>query len=565
MRRFLHFPTQYKYAEFLLVAGLLALLLLQVWSSVNRINLLGDEGTHLASGYSYWQSRDFRLNREHPPIVKLVAAWPLLFKDLSIEQSWQYVSSAPPWDITTSHQWDFADSLLLQENVQQLEGNLAAARRAVSVFAVILAVSIYFFSRQLFGILGGMISLLVTVFNPDILAHAGLVTTDMAMATYYFATPMVFWWYCQRPSRAKLALVGVALGLGLGSKYSNLLLLPLLAVLAAVAWQGGPASASQALAWFNPFAQGHLGQRFRASCTAGLAVLAAASAVLWGAFLGREPFTEYWLSFKQLHSNINPDFVYFLLGEYSPEHFWNYFLVTMGLKTPLPVFLLLALALAAFWVSWRQTLSPLSKWVLFFPPLLLFVVMSYKAQNIGNRYVLGIYPYIFVLIGMVSFWLRQPPKMFGAASALLVIVGLGASVHSGVRAYPFYLAFHNAIVPSSMDFIEYLDDSNNDWGQGWLELARIQKEEQLPPMFVYLSFYGSESLLKTIPGNWVLTEQFFSPDLPPPGLHAFSANMYHRSREWYRKQNINIPLLHDYKPKRIIAGSIVLIEVPAQG
>lgn len=553
---------QNKYAEFLLVAGLLVVLLFQVWASVSRINLLGDEGTHLASGYSYWQSRDFRLNREHPPLVKLVASLPLLSKDLSIQQSWQYFLSTPAWDITASQQWDFADSLLLQENGPHLEGNLTAARRAVSLFVVIVALGVYFFSRQLFGTLGGVISLLVTVFNPDILAHAGLVTTDMAMATFYFATPVSFWWYCQRPSKARLALVGVMLGLGLASKYSNLLLLPVLAVLAVVAWQTGAVCPKQEASWANPFGLGASGKRLRCSVMAGGLVLAAASAVLWGSFLGREPFVEYWLSFKQLHSNINPDFVYFLLGKYSPVHFWNYFFVTVGLKTPLPVFVLLAFALAAFGTFWRKTLSPLSQWILFFSPLLLFVVMSLKAQNIGNRYVLGIYPYLFVLIGMVSVWFTQPKKLFGVVSAVVVIVSLAATIHSGLRAYPFYLAFHNAFVPSSMEFIEYLDDSNNDWGQGWLELARIQREEGLPRMFVYPSFYGSESLLKNIPGNWLLTEQFSATDLPPPGVHAISANMYHRAREWYRQQGINIPLLHDYTPQRIVAGSIVLIEVP---
>src|SRR5881409_2812884 len=31
-----------------------------------------DEPVHLSAGYSYWQTRDFRLNPEHPPLAKLI-------------------------------------------------------------------------------------------------------------------------------------------------------------------------------------------------------------------------------------------------------------------------------------------------------------------------------------------------------------------------------------------------------------------------------------------------------------------------------------------------------------
>ena len=38
-----------------------------------------DEALHLTAGFSYWKTGDFRLNREHPPLSKLLTAFPLLF------------------------------------------------------------------------------------------------------------------------------------------------------------------------------------------------------------------------------------------------------------------------------------------------------------------------------------------------------------------------------------------------------------------------------------------------------------------------------------------------------
>ncbi|MBU0485649.1 MAG: glycosyltransferase family 39 protein [Proteobacteria bacterium] len=562
MRQLIHGAIAAKYAESLLVVGLLALLLLQVWSSSTRINMLADEGTHLASGYSYWISRDFRLNQEHPPLVKLVGALPLLIKGLATQQSWPIFLSAPDWDAIAPNQWLFAETLLHMENRPQFRGNLEAARRAVSIFVLIMALCIYFMSRRLFGVAGGMISLLVVVFNPDILAHAGLITTDMAMATFYFGTTVALWWYFQRPSIWKLMAVGLMLGLGLACKYSNLLLLPLLVTMVAVICGFKLAGNDQPSNRHNPFGAGSPGQRFYHVCLAIVIVLATSAIVLWSGYLFTDPFVQYWKSYRLLYSNISEGYQYFLLEHYAPR-FWNYFLVTIALKTPLSLWVLSVPALAAYWLCWRKSLSVMTKLVLIMPPLLLLVVMSMKAMNMGHRYVLGIYPYGFVLVGMTSYWLKKPLKKSAAGVALLVVFALAVYVYGGLRAYPFYISYSNALVASDHDFIECLDDSNTDWGQGWLEVARIQKEEQLYPL--YVTPYGmGEYFLGGASGKWQMVNPF-SETPPSPGYYAMSSNLYIRNRDTSRLSGIKIPLLEDYRPWRIIAGGIVLIEVPPPG
>ena len=48
-----------------------------------------DERIHLPAGYSYLTQKDMRLNPEHPPLVKDLAAWPLLFMKINFPyQSW---------------------------------------------------------------------------------------------------------------------------------------------------------------------------------------------------------------------------------------------------------------------------------------------------------------------------------------------------------------------------------------------------------------------------------------------------------------------------------------------
>src|SRR5262245_25599280 len=60
-------------------AVILAAFLVQALLALPRLSATNDEPVHIAAGYSYWKTLDFRLNPEHPPLAKLVAALPLLF------------------------------------------------------------------------------------------------------------------------------------------------------------------------------------------------------------------------------------------------------------------------------------------------------------------------------------------------------------------------------------------------------------------------------------------------------------------------------------------------------
>jgi hypothetical protein len=55
-------------------------------------SVTGDEVAHLGSGYSYIATGDFRLNPQHPPLLKAVAALPLLALDL------EPVANIPGWE-----------------------------------------------------------------------------------------------------------------------------------------------------------------------------------------------------------------------------------------------------------------------------------------------------------------------------------------------------------------------------------------------------------------------------------------------------------------------------------
>ena len=62
-------------------------------TSVAQESQTYDEAVYIAAGYSYWQTGDFRINTEHPPLAKLLVAAPLLPLHLDLplnSAAWQH-------------------------------------------------------------------------------------------------------------------------------------------------------------------------------------------------------------------------------------------------------------------------------------------------------------------------------------------------------------------------------------------------------------------------------------------------------------------------------------------
>src|SRR5215469_2657229 len=64
------------------------------WTSVKHQSITVDEVVHIPAGLSYLQQQDGRMNLEHPPLVKILAAVPLLFQRVRFDYS------RPEWRAT---------------------------------------------------------------------------------------------------------------------------------------------------------------------------------------------------------------------------------------------------------------------------------------------------------------------------------------------------------------------------------------------------------------------------------------------------------------------------------
>jgi hypothetical protein len=201
------------------VLALLALHLALAESSLIQENPTVDEVAHLPAGVTYWQKGTFRLYHHNPPLIKLIAAIPVVWARPVMEPAYRDPSwTSPEPSQATFSQW-FA-----YLNADRYFELFQLARMLMPFFSALGGLVVFLWSRRLYGTAAGFLSLCLWVFCPNILAHARLVTTDMGASVMGVAATYVFWRYLEKPSWQLAVLAGAMLGLAQLSKFSMLLL-----------------------------------------------------------------------------------------------------------------------------------------------------------------------------------------------------------------------------------------------------------------------------------------------------------------------------------------------------
>ncbi len=178
-----------------------------------------DEVLHLPAGVTYWQKGTFRLYHHNPPLVKLVAALPVVLARPVVEplyytNNWR---GADPSQVSFGH----AFAALNADRYFEL---FRLARLMMPLFSIVGGLAVFAWSRRLYGAWGGLLSLSLWVFCPNILAHARLVTSDLGATALGVAATYLFWRFLQTPTWKWACIAGIALGLAQLTKFSMLVL-----------------------------------------------------------------------------------------------------------------------------------------------------------------------------------------------------------------------------------------------------------------------------------------------------------------------------------------------------
>ena len=454
-------------------SGLLLAFLAQALCFEAANSQTSDEGVHLAAGYSYLLRRDFRLNPEHPPLIKELAA-------LAV-----YLRHRLPFE-PDPELWRDADQLLigrdfLYANSVSGEQILSAARLPTILLGTLLVALVGLWSYRLWGGGAALLGMALASFEPNLIAHASLVTTDLGVTLFTFLSVYLLWEYTRAPSERLLLAIGVSAGLALATKFSAILLGPIFAIALGVHILRGGSFALPRPGTPPDSGPRPLSERLVAGVPPTLILLVLAAAVVVATYLLREPT---WLQ-GLLHTlrTVDEEPTTFFFGQHYPQGVgWPYFPAAFLIKTPLGSLLLIGAGLLSYGLGRRS--EQREALFLLVPVAVLLAVAATSKLNLGVRHVLPIYPFLFVVASRLAALNVRPALLV----PLLALPAL-ATAASSLRVAPHQLAYFNEAVGGPDRGHHYLSDSNIDWCQGLKGLRDFVEREEIP--ILYLSYFGN--------------------------------------------------------------------------
>src|SRR5216684_4488079 len=120
------------------VTLLLVVMAAELALSARQQSQIFDEACHIFAGYRSWKNFDFGINPEHPPLVKLVAAIPLLGLPLR----------TPPVPAAYFKSVEYASGREFL-NANDADLLLSRARLAAGIFTILLAVAVFCVARSM--------------------------------------------------------------------------------------------------------------------------------------------------------------------------------------------------------------------------------------------------------------------------------------------------------------------------------------------------------------------------------------------------------------------------------
>ena len=208
---------------------------------------LWDEWGHLVAGISHWQLGTFDLYRVNPPLVRSIAAAPVVLAEPSTD--WSSYDSRAGMRSERQIREDF-----IQQNGGQVFWLFTIARWACIPFSWLGAYVCCRWAKELYGEKAGVMAVVLWCFSPNVLAHGSTIMPDTgATATGVFAAYW-FWRWLRLPTVRSATIAGAALGLAELTKTTWLLLFflwPMLWLL----WRLSAASMTSLRQWLRQLTQ----------------------------------------------------------------------------------------------------------------------------------------------------------------------------------------------------------------------------------------------------------------------------------------------------------------------
>jgi len=391
---------------------------------------------------------------------------------------------------------------ILGERLENPWQVMSIGRIATTLFSLATGIIVLYWASSLYGKWIGLVAFGLYIFEPNIIAHSRLITTDMYATGTITLTLFLFWRFLDSPDFSIFLLASLALGLCQIAKYTGLFVYPLLILLTVFRYWNRIIQALRQNAFialwrmlrpviqyslifliislliinigflFNrvgtPLADFNFRSRLLQSTQRQLSVLQNIPVPVPYPYLEGLDLVLYNESTSENYGST------YMLGELRQgEGFAGYFFVASLFKIPIPILLLIAAALVDLVrtyiqrkVRHEQVYLLLS--ILFFS---IYFNFFFRAQ-IGIRFFLVVFPVLLIFsVRIFRNWNR-----FSGASRMGFALGGIYLVVSVLSYFPHYLSYFNELILDRTRTFRVLADSNIDWGQNKAVLDEFLEE-----------------------------------------------------------------------------------------
>ncbi|MET0552014.1 MAG: glycosyltransferase family 39 protein [Vicinamibacteria bacterium] len=462
------------------VAALLLALAVQLGLAVRGDGLTSDELLYVPAGFLHVARFDLSLDTTHPPLAPALAGLALLGAGVAVPER-------APGEETLAYCFRF----LHEANAGRALWE--RARVPAVLLTLALAALLWRWARATHGTAAGLVALALAAFDPSLLAHGHLATTDLPATLAMAVAAWTYWRWSQQPGLARALAMGAAVGAALAVRVTGGLVLPGFAALELWTW------------WRT--APPQRGARVRAALAAAAIGLVAIPLVVCAAY-GFHPggLARYADNVRFQLDHDRRGHLTYLLGEVSRRGWPSYFAIALAVKST-PGFLLgLALAAAAAIRRVGDPAGVRAHW--WMPALAVLGALSAGGIQIGERYLLPVHAFGALLIASAAPSLLQRR----GGRALLALVLAGHAVPAVLAAPRGYLPYFNRLAGGTDGGHRVLLDSNLDWGQDLPRLAAWMRSEGVSE--IALGYVGADQ-----PDRLGIARR----DLPGRNLYAASA------------------------------------------
>jgi Dolichyl-phosphate-mannose-protein mannosyltransferase len=534
------------------VAAALAVHAALAISAAGRLTPTHDEYWHLPVGLLNLKQGRFDFDNLNPPLCRMAAALPLACMS----------AQTGPTDVNRDAM-GWGDNFL-DANRGRYRTWFLIGRSVIVLISVLGGLATAVWARALFGDGAGCLAAVLWAFEPNLLAHGSLVTTDMGAAAFFVFTLFALWKFANCPGLKTALLFGAVLGLAQLTKFTALLLYPLSLIEFAViliarrtqrpggkpddsSWRAPPPTTPKSIAglcglWSVALAASLLvvnaGYVFRGSCSTLQSYRPQSTATSVEArrlaVLGWLPIPlprDYVEGLDHQRHMMELKYPVYLDGQWSTTGFDHYYLWGLAYKLPHPLQLLLLATLLWLAMPGKVDRRLDLQLVILLPAVLMIGAAEASSMQLGIRYVLPAMPFLILFACQSARWFDLRTFPFRTVTTGVLAIWMLCSV----RHHPQHLAYFNELAGGSSGGRRHLLDSNLDWGQDLGSLADFLREHR--PAFsreqrldeIGLAYFGTVP-----PAALGIAYQIPPSRVPKAGRFAVSVNFEQGMPHWVR-------------------------------